>query len=175
MNRRNALLAFSGTMAMPLLVSLPRSAAAQTPKVPTLDHSQYLSETLMLGVLSQQASMLAVQRTQNPKVKQFAQFEIAEQTTMHEVLTDGGDTRSVALDSAHAAVLTRLQGESDKTFDRAYVQEELSAHAELLNAQQSFLNNRPSNDDYRHIAMLARTTIQMHLTMLQDLQATLSG
>jgi putative membrane protein len=175
MHRRNALPAFSGAMATPLLISLPCAAWCQTAKLPTLDHSQYLTETVMLGALSLQVSTLAVQRTRNPKVRQFAQFEINEQTAMQQVLTDGEEAKPVALDSAHAAVLTQLLGTSDKTFDTTYVEDELSVHAELLNGQQSFLNNRPTSDDYRHIATLARTTIQMHLTMLQDLQAMLSA
>jgi predicted outer membrane protein len=175
MNRRNALLAFSGAMATPLLVSLPRLAMAQTTKLPTLDFSQYKTETLMLGALSQQASALAAQRARNANVKQFAQFEIAEQTTMHEVLTDGEESKPIALDSAHAAILTQLQGADDKSFDRGYVQDQLNVHAELLNTQQSFLNSRPTSDDHRHVAMLARTVIQMHLTMLQDLQARLAA
>lgn len=128
----------------------------------------------MLGTLSLQASMLAAERTRNPKVKEFAQFEIAEQTTMAQVLTDEDHPKAVALDPTNAAVLTRLQGASDKEFDREYVQAQLTGHDELLNAQQAFLNIRPSDDDYRHIAMLARTTIQMHITMLHDLQNMLT-
>lgn len=77
------------------------------------------------------------------------------------------------MDSEHAAILRRLQGETDKGFDRAYMEEELTIHAELLNTQQSYLNNDPSNDNYRHIAMLARTVIEMHITMLHDLQSML--
>jgi putative membrane protein len=173
MNRRNALMALSGAMATPLLVTLPGLATAQSAKLPTLDHSQYEAETLMFGGLSKQASQLAVERSRNPKIKEFAEFEIDEQTTMAQVLTDKANPEPVPIDPEHAEILKRLQGVSDTDFDRAYVQEELTVHAELLTAQQSFLNNRPSDDDYRHIAMLARTVIQMHVTMLHDLQAAL--
>lgn len=168
-------MAFSGAMASPLLVALPRLAGAQTAKLPTLDHSQYKTETLMLGTLSHQASALATERSRNAKVKEFGQFEIAEQFTMAQVLTDEDNPKPVPLNSTHAAVLTHLQGESDKGFDRAYVQAELTVHDELLNAQQAFLNTAPTDDDYRHIAMLARTTIQMHLALLHDLQNMLTA
>lgn len=174
MNRRYALMTLSGAMATPLLVALPRLAVAETTKLPTLDRSQYKTQTLMIGTLSKQTSMLAAERSRNPKVKQFASFEIAEQNTMAQVIEDENNPQPAALDPEHAAILTRLQGEQDKGFDMAYVQEQLTAHAELLSAQQSFLNNRPSDDDYRHIAMMARTTIQMHIAVLHDLQATLA-
>jgi predicted outer membrane protein len=166
---------FSGAMASPLLVALPGLAGAQTTKLPTLDHSQYETNTLMLGTLSQQASTLAAERTRNANVKQFAQFEVAEQMTMAQVLTNENHPKPVSLDPTNAAVLTRLQAESDKGFDKAYVQAELTIHDELLNAQQAFLNIQPSDDDYRHIAMLARTTIQMHLALLHDLQNALNA
>jgi putative membrane protein len=174
MNRRIALRAFSGAMASPLLLAMPHLAGAQTAKLPTLDHSQYKAETLTLGSLSRQASTLAAERTRNAKVKQFAQFEIAEQITMAQVLTDENSPKPVPLDPTSAAVLTRLQGVSDKEFDRTYVQDALTVHDELLHAQQAFLNTQPSDDDYRHIAMLARTTIQMHQALLHDLQSMLA-
>jgi predicted outer membrane protein len=174
MNRRYALMTLSGAMATPVLAALPRLAVAQTTKLPTLDHSQYKAQTLMIGALSKQTSVLAAERSHNPKVKQFADFEVNEQNTMAQVIENDNDPKPAALDPEHAAILTRLQGASDKEFDRAYVQEQLTAHAELLSAQQSFLNDRPSDDDYRHIAMMARTTIQMHITMLHDLQAMLT-
>ena len=46
------------------------------------------TETLMFGGLSKQTSQLAVERSRNPKIKEFAEFEIDEQTTMAQVLTD---------------------------------------------------------------------------------------
>lgn len=173
MNRRYALMTLSGVMATPLLVGLPRLALAQSEKLPTLDRSQYRAQTLMLGSLSKEASQLAAERSRVPKIKQFAEFEIAEQTTMAQVLTDENNPKPVAMDPEQAAILRRLQGATDKEFDRTFVEEELTTHAELLNAQQSFLNNDPSDADYKHIAMLARTVIEMHITMLHDLQAML--
>jgi putative membrane protein len=173
MNRRFALMTLSGAMATPLLVGLPRLAVAQSDKLPTLDRSQYKAETLMLGASSKEISLLAAERSRNPRIAQFAQFEIAEQTTMAQVVTDENNPKPVAIDPEHAAILRRLQGASDKDFDKAYLQEQLTMHAELLSAQQSFLNNDPSDADLKHIAMLARTVIQMHVTMLHDLEAML--
>ncbi len=174
MNRRNAILALSGAMATSALI-LPRKGLAQTQTVPTLDHSQYKTATLMIGTLSKELSMLAVQRASHPRIKQFAQFEIDEQITVAQVLTDLDNPPPAKLDQPHAAVLTQLQGVSDKAFDMAYIQDEITGHTELLDTQQSFLNSRPSDMDFRHIAMLARTVIQMHLTMLQDLRNTLQA
>jgi putative membrane protein len=170
MNRRNALMTLSGAMATSALMAVPRTVSAQS-AMPKLDHTQYVAATLMLGTLSKEASALALQRARHPKVKQFAEFEIAEQTTMAQVLTDNNNPPPARLDSERAQALSRLTGASDKEFDTAYIRQQLTGHAELLDTQQEFLNNRPSDDDPKHIAMLARTVIQMHITMLQDLES----
>ncbi len=49
--------------------------------------------------------------------------------------------------------------------------EQIQGHQELLKIQQAFLNGVPTDHDREHLAVLARMAIQMHLTMLQDLQA----
>jgi hypothetical protein len=47
----------------------------------------------------------------------------------------------------------------------------LQGHRELFAIQNGFLNAQPSiMTDTVHIAMMARTVIQMHLVMLEELQ-----
>ena len=45
----------------------------------------------------------------HPKVRQFAQFEVNEQTAMAQVLTDVNNPPPVPLDAQHAALLQQLQ------------------------------------------------------------------
>ena len=63
-----------------------------------------------------------------------------------------------------------------KTFDQAYVEGQLRGHQELLGVQSSFLQSRYAMTalDARHVAMMARTTIMSHLTLLQELQLMLN-
>ena len=135
------------------------------------DLGQYRTMTLMVGSLALQSSQLASQRASLAKVKEFAEFEAAEQLTMAQVLTDEPNPTPASLDSTHAALLQTLSSTPQgHAFDAQYVALQLQGHHELLDVQNDFLHAQPSmSSDVAHIAMLARTTIQMHLTLLQEL------
>jgi len=173
--RRHALTGLTGLAAVSALVAASSGPArAQSSTVPgsgkTPGGSAYKTQTLIVGTLSKEQSQLALGRATHPQVKQFAQFEVAEQTTVAQVLTDEANPHPAPLDATLKATLTTLQQSRGKAFDAAYVQAQIEGHQKLLAIQQAFLNGRPDDMDHKHIAMLARTVIQMHLTMLGDLQ-----
>ena len=131
--------------------------------------------TLTVGSLALQSSQLASQRATLAKVKQFAEFEIAEQLTLAQVLADTPAPPVTSLDSTHAAQLQALSSlPPGHSFDVQYVTLQLQGHHELLGIQNGFLQVQPSmSSDAVHIAMLARTTIQMHLVLLEELRQTI--
>jgi len=175
MNRRNAIVTLSGVLATSALLVVPRGPAFAQTTGATLGQGQYKAKTLMAGTFSKQTSQMAISQATHPKVQEFAQFEAAEQTTIAQALTNMNNPPPAPLDAQHAALLKQLQGQSGKAFDAAYVQGQITGHQELLAIQQSYLNAAPTDRDYKHVAMLSRTVIQMHLTMLQDLQNTLNA
>ena len=187
MNRRIMLLGFSGAAPV-LLATASRQVFAQnsgmaaktvspTSSTAPLTAAQYKQMTLMGGTLAKQTSQIALQQAQHPKVKEFAGFEVAEQTTIAQVLTDTQNPSPAPLDGAHAAMLKQLQSMSPgPQFDRAYIMGQLQGHQELLAIQNGFLqNSRSMAADNVHVAMLARTSIQMHLALLQDIQSMLAA
>jgi predicted outer membrane protein len=173
MDRRNALMTFSGILASSALIAVPRrsalaQAAADTPARITM--TEYKAQTLAAGNFSKQISQLAVTNANHPRVKEFAEFEVAEQTTVAQVLTDSANPPPLALGTQQAEVMGQLQAQSGKDFDSAYVQAQIAGHRQLLTIQQAFLNAAMAGQEYEPIAVMARMVIQMHLTMLQDLQ-----
>ncbi len=75
------------------------------------------------------------------------------------------------LDANEEAMLRQLQAAAGPAFDQAYVQGQIMGHQQLLGIQEAFLRGQSSmTTDAVHIALLARTVIQMHLTMLHDLE-----
>ncbi|MBL6458412.1 DUF4142 domain-containing protein [Belnapia sp. T6] len=170
MNRRHAFLGLAAaSLSTPLLISRAQAQTAGRTFSPT----EHLAMTLMGGTLAKQTSQIALERAVNPHVKQFAGFEIAEQTALAQVLTDVANPPPVPLDAEHQAMLTSLQGLTGPAFDRAYVQSQIQGHQELLLIQQGYLENTNRTPDGQHIAVLARASIQQHLTMLQDLSMML--
>jgi putative membrane protein len=65
--------------------------------------SQHLQQTLAAGTVALQTSEIALQKAQNPKVKQFAQFERDEQTTISEVLRSIMEPAATASSGSAAA------------------------------------------------------------------------
>lgn len=172
MDRRGILLGSAGLAALSFSLS-PRLALAQA--VPrTLGGGEYETMTLMGGSLAKQTSQLAEQRAQNPKVRQFAGFETAEQTALAQVLTDTENPPLAPLDAEHASVLQALQAHSGPAFDRAYILGQIQGHQELLAVQQAYLDNTNRRPDMQHIAVLARMSIQQHLVMLQEIAQSLA-
>jgi putative membrane protein len=161
---------FSGILASSALIAAPRRPALAADSSDRLTMTQYKAQTLAAGNYSKQISQLALTDANHPRVKEFAEFEVAEQTTVAQVLTDASNPPPLPLDTQQAEVLGQLQAQSGKEFDAAYVQAQLTGHRRLLNIQQAFLNGAMAGQEYEPIAVMARMVIQMHLTMLQDLQ-----
>jgi putative membrane protein len=175
MHRRNALMTFSGILATSALMAVPRRwALAQSVAdsgTPTrLTASGYKQQALKSGNFSLRVSQLAVQNATHPHVKQFAEFEVAEQTTVAQVLTEDAVPQPLALDPREAELMGQLEAQSGKDFDAQYIHTQIIGHQQLLNIQQAYLNGAMAGQQYEPIAVLARMVIQMHLTMLQDLQ-----
>jgi putative membrane protein len=171
MDRRGILLGSAGVAAFALS---PGMVLAQVRTVPTVSGSEYQAKTLMGGTLAKQTSQLALERATSQKVKQFAGFEIAEQTALAQVLTDAENPPPVPLDAAHAAALSTLQAQSGPAFDRAYILGQIQQHNALLLIQQGYLENTNRSTGTQHIAVLARMSIQQHLAMLQEIQQMLT-
>lgn len=134
----------------------------------------YRAATLQVGSLSLQTSELALQRAANPFVRQFAGFERDEQLTIAQVLMDMPSPPPAPLDPTSQSILQSLAATYGPQFDATYVADQMQAHQQLLNIQQTFLQNQRSiGTDAVHIAMLARTVIMMHIAMLQDIQQRL--
>ena len=163
---------------------------------------QHLQQTLATGTVALQTSEIALQKAQNPKVKQFAQFERDEQTTIAEVLRSlqepaatasagaagSGAAASAAAGGARAAatapeipadkakMMEELQqAKAGAEFDRLYIQGQLQGHQELLQVQERYLQANTRNREHTNVAKLARGHIREHIAMLQEVQTELRG
>ena len=150
--------------------------------------SEYMKKTLATGSLSLLTSQLALQKASHPQVKEFAQFEVAEQETMADVLnslksgqaTGQMKTPSEAqvkqnLTSEAAQQLQKLQSAgAGAAFDAEYVQGQTEGHRLLLATQEEYL--RAGKDaGALNVAKLARTQIKEHLKLLADIEEALHG
>jgi predicted outer membrane protein len=150
---------------------------------------QYIQQALALSTVSLQQSNFALSKAQNPRVKQFAEFEIGEQNLLTDIMHSFADPNATAstTQGAQAAASTapelpakdsqameRLsKAQAGPGFDRDYVALQIQGHQELLKLQETYLQQSSGNRETTNVARLSRGQIQEHLAMLQDLQKEL--
>jgi putative membrane protein len=150
---------------------------------------QYIQQALALSTVSLQQSNFALSKAQNPRVKQFAEFEIGEQNLLTDIMHSFADPNATAstTQGAQAAASTapelpakdsqameRLsKAQAGPGFDRDYVALQIQGHQELLKLQETYLQQSSGNRETTNVARLSRGQIQEHLARLQDMQKEL--
>lgn len=150
--------------------------------------TQHMKRTLAAGSLSLATSRLALTKAKNPAVKQFAEFETAEQDTIADILkgkmmpdikpmgevkapTDAELTGNI--DQKGKELLEKLRAmKAGPDFDRDYVKAQVQGHRELLDIQETYLKS-PDDRDETNVAKLAKGMIKEHLTLLTDMEKKL--
>ncbi len=147
--------------------------------------TEHMTRTMAVGSLSLAASRLALDKAKSPMVKQFAEFETAEQETIADILKSkmmpdlkpSGSVKAPTdaeltgkLDAKGRSTLEKMHAmKGGAEFDRDYVKAQLEGHKELLAIQEDYLKVADDADE-THIAKLARGMIKEHLVLLDDLQ-----
>jgi predicted outer membrane protein len=126
---------------------------------------------------------MAKSKVTHPLLKQFVDFEIAEQETVAGILkamqTNAAPKGTVQaptdaelmqnLDDAGKASVEKLRaGRPGTQFDRDYIRYQVEGHRQLLDIQEVYLKS-PDNLDEANVAKLARGMIKEHLTLLADM------
>jgi len=149
--------------------------------------TKHAEQTGMVGSLSLLQSRKAVAKASDAKVKMFAEWEVAEQETIGDILksmkaaadaaqgalmppTD--DEAMAMVDAAGKTKLDELDGLTGAEFDKAYVTANLEGHKKLLAIQEDYLTVG-TNREHLSVAKLARGTVKEHIAHLEDLQASL--
>ena len=168
----------------------PQPAPAQTIAPPSPAPSgltdaqrKHINDTMAVGSLSLMLSRIARPKANNSLLKQFVEFEIAEQETVADILKaiqTNAPTGSIQaptdaelmqnLDDASKASVEKLRGlRAGSEFDHDYIQYEVEGHRKLLDIQEAYLKIH-DNLDETNVAKLARGMIKEHLTLLTGVQ-----
>jgi putative membrane protein len=170
-SRRTALIALAAAGSAPMLLTASRALAQAN--APT-DGGQYAAQTLMAGTFSLESSRIAAEKALDPLVKQFAELEFAEQTTIAQILTSTGVTPP-ELPAERQQMLTEMGNmETNAQFDINYVETQIAGHQELLAIQQT-LSGAAELSVEVITAKLAEQAITSHIAMLQHIQTHLAG
>ena len=130
------------------------------------DMSSGPTKVLMLGGFSLQTSQLALQRSRNSQVRDFAQLEANEQAAVAAAL--GTQPGSVPISQEQAQMLQQLAALSGRQFDRMYVAGQIEGHRQLLDLNSA--NAQGGGDSVsRAVAIVSVPAIQTHLHILSRL------
>lgn len=115
-----------------------------------------------------ESSRLALQMSQNPVVRSFAQMMIDDHTRlMNEMMsmTGGQMPASMQMMPHHMEMLQRLRSIPPQAFDMAYHREQVMAHQEAVNLHRTYAATG-DNPMLRDMASRAAPVVQMHLDQL---------
>src|SRR6195952_900896 len=197
LERRVLLTAIAATIAVPAFAqTTPRNDPAGAAKDSSMSdrggatagamgaaEQKHMMETMAAGSMSLAASRVAVKKARDEDVKQFAEFEVAEQETIADVLTSMKDPSKASgklnppsdaevrknIAQEDQAMLQKMEQMEGKEFEAAYVKAQTEGHQKLLRIQEDYL---ASGKDLAHIniAKLARGQIKEHMQILADLR-----
>ena len=123
-------------------------------------------------------SQMALQRSQNESVKQFAQMMVTDHTAagteLQTLATSKNITLPTAIDQKHQSAMTKLGGESGTNFDRDYMKQMVSDHEKTLNLLQKQAD-KGTDADIKAFAAKMVPIVQGHLTAARNLSATLGN
>lgn len=125
------------------------------------------------------SSQLALQKTDNADVKQFAQKMIDDHTKAGAKLAgitkdDSLPAPPTQLDSKHNKIMGKLKDKSGAAFDSAYIQAQTKAHHEAVNLFSNYGQNG-TNPDLKKFASATLPTLKSHLQHVERLSGVAQG
>jgi len=163
--------------AVPILALAPAMAFAQAPSDP-----QIAGIVVTANQIDIDAGKLAKAQSKSKEVQQFAQQMITDHTAVNKqaaalakklgVTPEDSDT-SKALKQAAADTAKKLKGLKGAQFDKAYVDNEVAFHQQVLDAIDKVLVPGAKNEELKALIVKVRPAIVAHLEHAKHLQGSL--
>jgi putative membrane protein len=173
-----AALSFAGALASPM-----RAPAAQGAAAPP-DDAEIAHIVVTANQVDIDAGELAKSKASAKEVKEFAQRMVIDHTAANQKATDlakklsltpkdNATSRSLAQGGdVNRAALSKLTG---ATFDRAYVDHEVTYHQQVLDAIDQVLSPNAKNPELKALIASVRPVIASHLQHAKLIQTQLAG
>lgn len=162
MHRRNVL---AGAAVLGLI---PALSFAQEQAAPAIEEAKL--PALMGGDFATMTSQLALEKSENPMVRSFAELEITEQAAVATAF--GAEPGMAGLSEEHAVMLAELEAAEGAAFDMMYIDGQIAGHEELLAIHEDYAESG-SDPMARGASMVGVPAIQTHLGILQSIRAAL--
>jgi putative membrane protein len=154
--------------------SKPAAASADSGSAVSKKDQKMMREMAQSNIAEIETGKLALTKTQNEKVKSFAQKMIDDHTKAQQDLQQVAQSKGVTLptepDAKHKAMAKKLSGLSGDEFDRRYMaQGGLADHKKTHNLLQR-AQSKATDPDVKNLAAKTQPVVEEHLSMAQQLQ-----
>ncbi|MGO4573293.1 DUF4142 domain-containing protein [Microvirga sp. 2TAF3] len=178
-----AIVASTALVPMASLAQTPPSAPQSAQSRPAQPDAQapaaadFVNKAAVSNMFEIQSSQLAQQKSQNDRVRQFAQRMVQDHTAATDKLKSTaqgiqGVTVPASLDQPHEQMMQTLQNASGAGFDRAYVQMQVTAHRDAVNLFDQYAQNE-DNPQLKQFAQQTLPTLREHLQSVEQIQTAL--
>lgn len=134
-------------------------------------------------------AQLALTKTQNPAVRQFAQRMIADHTAamqqMEQMMMQMGMDRAMMdrmmmenptvqqMQATHMQTMQVLRNAEGMAFDRTYIDHQAAMHRYLVNTMDRMMPSMMSGEMHMDMAQNLRATLAAHQQMAEQIQASM--
>ena len=169
-----------GAMAPAPAATTPSTAAPAG--APAVTDPQIAAIVVAANNVDIEAGKLAESKASNAKVKAFGKQMVTDHSAVNKQATalvtklnvkpEENET-SRSLTSGGEQNRSPLQGKTGKDFDKAYIDNEVAYHQQVLDAIDKTLIPNAQNAELKTLLTQTRPAIEAHLKMAKDIQASL--
>lgn len=128
------------------------------------------------GMAEVEFGNLALEKTSNPQVKDFANMMVSDHGKANEELKAIAKMKNItlpgALDEEHQKKMTELNGKTGKDFDKAYVEAMVDGHDKTLKLMQDEAKDG-KDADLKAFASKTSPVVNTHLVMIKKIRDTM--
>jgi len=133
--------------------------------------AEFVNKAANSDMFEIQSSQLALNKTQDSRIREFAQHMVQDHTAASDRLKAAaqGQTVPTTLDQEHTQMLQQLQQASGNDFNRPYVQMQMNGHQKAVSLFESYAQNG-DNAQLKQFAQQTVPTLRQHLQQITQIQ-----
>jgi putative membrane protein len=167
----------------PLVLVVTLCLTAASGRAQTVTDAQIASIVVTANQVDIDAGKLAASKASKEDVKQFAQQMVTDHTGVNQQatalvtrlqVTPQDNPTSQSLKTGGEQNVTHLKTLSGAAFDKAYIDQEVTYHALVLNAVDKTLIPSAQNAELKALLVKVRPAFVAHLEHARQIQATLA-
>jgi putative membrane protein len=165
------------------LMAFTTADAANTAPTPDPSDAEIAMIVVVADTVDVNYGKLAVEKTKNQAVKEFAETMVRDHTAVNEKavalakklgVTPVASETSKSLESNGKAELKKLKALTDSQFDKAYVANEVAYHEAVIDLLDKTLIPSAKNAELKALLKTGRPIFAAHLEHAKMLQSSLS-